>query len=216
MATACYPYETVAGPSVCIDPNPYSTIKEKKVCEVQNIALSNQGAPVAITKIDEEAFATKTQFKITIRNVGNGDVLTTYAAYNKCDPYGQESQTKIQREDVDRVRILSVKISNNPLTCGPFVDGNVKDTSGNIRIINGEGFVICELPSSAYSNKISAYTTPLSIRLSYGYRNTAEKKILIKKETSAGFGGAAETPITPTTESPTVPDYVRPRGGEET
>ena len=76
-------------------------------------------------------------------------------------------------------------MSNNQLICGPFVDGNVKDVSGNIRIINGEGFIICELPNSAYTNKISAYTTPLSIRLSYGYRNTAERKLLIKKE-SAG------------------------------
>jgi hypothetical protein len=73
--------------------------------------------------------------------------------------------------------------------CGPFVDGDVKSSGGLIRMINSEGSVICEMPSSDYSNKISAYTTPLLIQLSYGYKNTAERKILIKKETGGLSGG---------------------------
>ncbi|MBS3114167.1 hypothetical protein J4448_03625 [Candidatus Woesearchaeota archaeon] len=181
LATACYYYFTVAGPSVCIDPNPYSTVKEKKVCEVQDIALSNQGAPIAVTKIDEEAFATKTQFKITIKNVGGGDVLKADATLNKCDPSGTQ---KIAREDIDKVNLIWVKISDKALMCGPFAEGPAKNTGGLIRVINGEGFVICELPSNEYSNKISAYTTPLLIQLSYGYRNSIEKKIQIKQEIS--------------------------------
>ena len=187
LATACYYYLTIAGPSVCIDPNPYSTIKEKKVCEVQGITLSNQGAPIAITKIDEEAFATKTQFRITIKNVGGGDVMKADAANNKCDPSGTQ---KIEREDIDKVNLLWAKISDKALMCGPFVDGNVKSSGGLIRMINGEGSFICEMPSSDYSNKISAYTTPLLIHLSYGYRNTAERRILIKKEAS-GLGSGS-------------------------
>ena len=186
LATACYYYLTITGPSVCIDPNPYSTIKEKKVCEVQGIALSNQGAPIAITKIDEEAFATKTQFRITIKNVGGGDVLKDDAANNKCDPSGTE---KIEREDIDKVNLIWAKISDKALMCGPFVDGDVKSSGGLVRMINGEGSVICEMPSSDYSNKISAYTTPLLIQLSYGYKNTAERKILIKKEAGGLSGG---------------------------
>lgn len=190
LATACYYYLTIAGPSVCIDPNPYSTIKEKKVCGVQDISLSNQGAPVAVTKIDEEAFATKTQFKITIKNVGNGDVLKADAANNKCDPFGAQ---KIQRDDIDKVNLMWVKVSDKALMCGPFAETNIKSTGGLIRLINGEGFVICEMPNSEYSNKISAYTTPLLIQLSYGYRNSIEKKIQIKKEVS-GLSGGIDTP----------------------
>ena len=182
LATACYGYMTVAGPAVCIDPNPYSTIKEKKVCEVQNIVLSNQGAPVAVTRIDEEAFATKTRFKITVKNVGTGDVMKEDAASNKCDPRGE---ARIAREDIDKVKLESAKIAGRELQCQPFVDGQVIGQSGLIRLTNnGEGFAICELPSSDYSNKVSAYTTPLLIQLSYGYRNTIEKKIMIKREAS--------------------------------
>ena len=193
LATACYYYLTIAGPSVCIDPNPYSTIKEKKVCEVQDTTLSNQGAPVAVTKIDEEAFATKTQFKITIKNVGNGDVLKADAANNKCDPFGTQ---KIQRDDIDKVNLMWVKVSDKALMCGPFAESNVKSTGGLVRLINGEGFVICEMPNSEYGNKISAYTTPLLIQLSYGYRNTIEKKIQIKQEVSGLGGSGISAPAT--------------------
>ena len=189
LATACYYYSTVAGPSVCIDPNPYSTIKENKVCTVQGLTLSNQGAPIAVTKIDEEAFSTKTQFRITIKNVGGGDVLKEDALSDKCNPSGD---AKIEREDIDKVYIGGVKISDKNLDCGPFSDGAIKGTIGYIRLINGEGFVICELPKSAYSNQISAYTTPLLIQLTYGYRNTIQKKILIKKEGGSSIGGVSD------------------------
>lgn len=180
-ATACYKYLTVAGPSVCIDPDPYSTI-QKKICEAQDITLSNQGAPIAVTKIDEEAFATKTQFKITIKNVGNGDALK-HEATNKCGPSGD----KILREDIDKIYLQEVKIGEKVLDCGPFAstgDGSVRGQKGDVRLINGEGFIICELPSSDYSQSKTAYTTPMTITLFYGYRNSIEKKMEIKMESS--------------------------------
>ena len=206
LATACYYYFTIAGPSVCIDPNPYSTVKEKKVCEVQDTSLSSQGAPIAVTRIDEEAFATKTQFRITIKNAGNGDVLKADAASNKCDPSGTQ---KITREDVDKVNLMWVKIADKALMCGPFAEAPQKNTGGLIRLINGEGFVICELPSSEYSNKISAYTTPLLIQLSYGYRNSIEKKIQIKKEVS-GFASGESTPTSPIIEDRDIGGFGTP------
>lgn len=203
LATLCYYYETSAGPSVCIDPNPYSTIKEKKVCEVQDISLTNQGAPVAVTKIDEEALARKTQFKITIKNVGGGDVLIKDALKNKCDPNPTGDSKKIVREDVDKVYLKGVKISNRPLKCRPFADGKTEGTEGLIRLINGEGFIICELPDTDYNNKISAYTTPLLIELGYGYRNTAEKKMQIKRESSGLVGRGSGAP--PPDATPSMP-----------
>ena len=50
------------------------------------------------------------------------------------------------------------------------------------------------MPDTKYSNKISAYTTPLVVELTYGYRNTVQRKILIKKETGGlGSGGNSDT-----------------------
>ena len=205
LATACYDYSTVAGPSACIDPNPYSTLKEKKVCEIQDITLSNQGSPIAVTKIDEEAFATKTQFKITIKNVGKGDVIR-YGALDKCTLVGD----KLAREDVDKVYLAGAKIGTKSLTCGPFATnqgGIVRGISGDIRLLNGEGFVICELQSSDYASTKTAYSTPMRIELLYGYRNTVEKKIQIKKETS-GLGGSNPAPTsTGVTSTPASSHY---------
>ncbi len=181
LATACYHYETVAGSPVCIDPNPYSTV-EKKICEVHDIALASQGAPIAVTKIDEEAFATKTQFKITIKNVGGGDVIKE-TSFNKCGSSGE----KVEREDIDKLKIEEVKISDKYLQCGPYSEGEVRGGAGLVRLINGEGYITCELPKSAYSayeTGTTAFTTPLMIKLSYVYRNTAERKLQIKKEIS--------------------------------
>ena len=187
LATACYTYNTIAGPSVCIDPNPYSTIKEKKVCAVQDLTLTNQGAPVAVTTINEEALATKTQFKITIKNVGNGDVIKP-GSLGKCSPYGDD---KVLREDIDKVQLEEVQVGNRRLTCRPFVDGGTDGVSGFIRLVNGEGFIICEFFKTDYENSKTAFTTPLKIKFNYLYRNTVEKKIQLKKETSGLSGGSS-------------------------
>ncbi len=194
LATACYHYETTAGAQVCIDPDPYSVVKQKKVCQASDAALTSQGAPIAVVKIAEEAFAAKTTFKITVKNVGSGEVLMA-ESINKCDPYttrvsmDSSGSVKIQREDLDKVSVESVKVSETPLNCGPYIDNNgaVKRTEGGLmRLLNGEGFIICELPSGSYAKTNSAYTTPLVVKLKYGYRTTTERKVMIKREMPSG------------------------------
>lgn len=197
LATICYNYHTIAGPPVCIDPNPYSTIKEKKVCEVKDITLSNQGAPIAVTKIKEEAYATKTQFRITIKNIGGGDSIRVKQSsefFEKCDPFGSK---KVERDDIDKVYLQEVKISDNFLQCGPYTEDHVKGIQGYVRLVNGEGSVICEFQKSDYGKAATAYTTPIKIKLSYGYRTVAERKMRIIKETTAAI---SDTP--PYTELP--------------
>ena len=185
LVTACYKYATIAGPPVCIDPQPYSTVRERRVCEVQDISLSSQGAPVAVTKIEEEALAQKTLFKITIKNVGNGDIIKL-ESYNKCNPF-YTADGKLEREDIDKVNLVEARIGDKSLQCAPFIDDEVKSTSGYVRLINGEGTIICELPKSEYAGSKTAYTTPLQIVLSYVYRNTINKRLqIIKESTSIG------------------------------
>jgi hypothetical protein len=110
-----------------------------------------------------------------------------------CDPFGGEAANKLGRKDIDLVYVESVQVGSTPLECEPFVDGSIRGSKGQIRLTNGEGFIICELNAGSYANPRTAYTTPLSILLYYGYRNTAEKKLLIKNErtdrSSAGAGG---------------------------
>src|SRR3989344_2813464 len=219
LATACYQYQTVVGPTVCIDPDPYTTVNQKKVCQVKDTALSSQGAPVAITSINEEAFDQKTQFKITIKNVGGGEVVKK-ESLDKCDPYGKSStaagssnSNKIARDDLDKVYVDFVNIADRPITCGPFADGTVKGTSGLLRMINGEGFIICELQKGKgeYSQTNTAYTTPMVIHLSYGYRTTIQRNIqVIREPPSSGSSPQPEAPTSlPESPSTYVPGTLR-------
>lgn len=197
LATLCYEYKTIAGPSVCIDPDPYPTVKQKKVCEVKDITLTSQGAPIAVTKIEEKALSEKTQFMITIKNVGGGDVLRIRSeaqqaqgasqaqqpgsTIEKCDPFGS---SKITKEDISKVYVEGITLGDKFLQCWPFAESNAKSDKGHIRMQNGEGSVICELmkENNAYPGGTTAYTTPLRIELSYAYKTTAETKTLLKKE----------------------------------
>ncbi len=170
LATVCYEYVTKDGPSVCIDPKPFDETQEK-VCQIGDITLASQGAPVAITKIDEEASTNKIRFKIHIKNVGGGDIIKLNAL-GKCNPYGSAD---LERDDFDRVVLGEVTVGSEKLSCEPLAEGRV------IRLFNGEGFVICTLDKPSAG---SAYTTPLNIELGYGYRSTILKPIKISKITS--------------------------------
>jgi hypothetical protein len=170
LATVCYPYITKASPSVCIDPFPYDE-KQKKVCKIGSQTLPTQGAPIAITRIDQEASSSKMQFKISIKNVGGGDALSLDSLEN-CNPF---SGPKLNRKDFDKVEMLAATAGPFELDCGPFVDGR------NIRLSNGEGFVICSLKSDSFIDAGSAYTTPLNLRFRYGYRSTITKPITISR-----------------------------------
>ena len=186
LATACYDYNTIASPQVCIDPDPYSTVSTKKACSINDISMSNQGAPIAVTGINEEALATKTQFRITIKNVGGGDAIK-YTSIDKCDPFGN---VKLDREDIDKVFLAEATIGKSQLQCSPFAEGNAKDTTGFVRLVNGVGSIICELKKEDYAQTNSAYTTPFKVQLSYIYKITAQRQISIKKETGGLAGGS--------------------------
>ena len=218
LVTACYYYFTIAGPQVCIDPDPYSTIIKKKVCEVNPITLSNQGAPIAVTRIDEEALAQKTHFRITIKNVGSGEVIKATAyditgptpeSFDKCNPFGEK---KLEREDVDKVFLQEAIVGNKALKCGPFAEGSVEGFQGLVRLINGEGSIICKLDKTDYAPTNTAYTTPLKIKISYLYKTTAERKFTIKKETSGLGGESGGTGVI--TPPPSQPEQEFPFGGE--
>lgn len=193
LATLCYPYVTKASPTVCIDPLPFDD-RQQKVCTIGSQTLSSQGAPIAITRIDEEAATNNIKFKITIKNVGKGDVLKPGSDENnvnlldKCsmsapaDSSGKKPA--LGRKDFDKIRLEKVEIGSVDLfkngKCGPFSDGST-DT---IRLFNGEGFIICSLEISDLGAIPSAYTTPLNIELSYSYRSTASRHIKISKLTT--------------------------------
>ncbi|MBD3354629.1 hypothetical protein GF361_01430 [Candidatus Woesearchaeota archaeon] len=93
-----YDYQTEAGAEVCINPDIYSHVKTKeKICEPKEIILSDgQGAPVAVTKIQQEAVPfenrIRIKFNIYMENKGEGDIK-------------------------DNITLDEVRLANVPITC---------------------------------------------------------------------------------------------------
>jgi hypothetical protein len=140
LVTACYDYKTIANPNVCIDPRPFTTAKEKKVCTIHDVSLKDQGAPVAITKVEEKALSNSLQFKIHFKNVGRGDVIAINAL-NRC--YGEGRQEKLEKRHMDLVKITKVRIGTKDLNCGKLL--TIEGDDNYARLINNEGFVVCNL-----------------------------------------------------------------------
>ena len=172
LATACYSYQTKAGPSVCIDPNPYQADIEKS-CSVDAISLGSQGAPIAVTNVEEEVMTGEFQFKITIKNVGGGQAIKT-DNFDDCNPF--ESRIDL-KQNVDFIYVDGkIKIGSTDLECRPIGSDN------SIRLIEGAGYIICTLPNTDDIKRFSqGYTTPIIIPLKYTYRTSIQQPIQVIK-----------------------------------
>jgi len=167
LLTACYSYESLASPQVCIDPNPFSPNLKQKVCTAQPVSGGTQGAPVAISSVDVLPSPGNTKFKIYVNNVGGGRVFKSgLGALAKCSPFSGDWLTfnELDYVEVEDVIVSDVSIKNS---CKPL-DNN------NLRLTNGQGVFWCEF------NRIrgtSAYQTPIIIKLRYGYETTLIKNL---------------------------------------
>jgi len=167
LVTNCYMYSTFAAPTVCIDPQPYST--NRKVCNPKVASWSGgQGAPLAITRVTQENTPRHAIFHITIQNVGHGTVYNP-GSLEKCSPYypgGAKSS------DLNQVWVGEVRIDKYGLECTPR---NV------IRLDpNGRGELTCTYPIQ-HAQLNSAYQTPLVIELWYGYSETMQRTVPVKR-----------------------------------
>ncbi len=172
LATACYSYETLANPLVCVDSDPFGINTRQKACTTKDVSLSGgQGAPVAVTKVELSPSKEKLRFKISIANVGGGTVYNMNS--QNCNPYSSGLTPK----ERDQVTIAEVSVANINLlsfgACKPL-------TNGNINLIGGKRDIICELDlgSSGLANS-PAFSTPMVIRLRYGYSSSISKNVEI-------------------------------------
>jgi len=163
--TACYKYRTEAGVDVCIDPDPLRIQPEDKVCVIHDTSLSSQGAPVAVTRVEEDAAKGRVQFQIAIRNVGAGTVI---ASSNGAVPLDR-CQADLRQDEIDKVE-LTAELSGRSLECNPK----------QVRLINGQGIAICSLFLADYQTQ-EAYQTTLNVYLDYGYRNSIAKRVDVLK-----------------------------------
>ena len=132
LVHSCYDYKTTADAIVCVDPDPFEVVEERKVCNIHDVSLGGgQGAPIAVTKIEEEVGSDQIYFRIHISNVGGGSVMLP-KSYNDC-PFD------IEFDELDKV-VAKAKL---PYDASP--DCSPKGTASDpIRLTNGNGYIFCK------------------------------------------------------------------------
>lgn len=168
LVTNCYLYTTYAAPQVCIDPAPLD--EGRKVCVPREITYNGgNGAPIAVSSIEQENTRKRIYFDINIQNVGGGQVFDM-GYMERCSPYYPGRLSSMQ---MDKVYVIDARIGNQHLKCTP-------DRGDGVRLVNGRGQVKCYYDLE-YQTAKSAYETPLIVELAYGYAENMERRMTIKR-----------------------------------
>jgi hypothetical protein len=174
-ATACYKYKTEATAEVCVDTDVHNLKPTDKVCQVQDITLTDQGSPVAVTKIVptilpvQEGFVTP-QFIIHVENKGKGEIVRQDKVQEACtsQALGKDDWNIV---NVEEVSLSGMSVSNGLIACDPFF----------IPLRQGKGFTRCTMKEGVVTTENPAYTTPLYVRLGYGYSSSVSTRVVMEK-----------------------------------
>jgi len=163
---ACYPYQTKAQISLCVDTNPFSM--SKKGCRVEPIELDSQGAPVAVVRVDESTIPVgngKVQllFKILVENKGSGIVVLKDAYSKLC------SNEELKPEEVNALQ-AHAKLGFQDLECSPERIVLSASDEGTL------GFFTCRTKEMPMKD---AYKSVLTIFLDYGYIQSGMREVMI-------------------------------------
>ena len=191
--TACYPYKTEATAQVCVDSDIYNERVQEKVCTPQTLSMGTisvegqelprgQGAPIAITKIEQTMVShdsenlIKPTYVIHIKNMGEG-LPVEIGSYEKAC-----SGTGIEKRTLNVVR-ANVYLSDRgtQLDCKPKLDSSSPNLAGHVKLEKEEDTIRCELKQGV-PKSLGTFTTPLIIDLDYGYTFTISKPVMIKKQ----------------------------------
>ncbi len=161
-AVACYPYKTEASPVVCINPQLVFGTEDISagVCDFVDAKISpTQGAPIAVTKVETWYFIEQqeVEFRVFVKDVsGKGVVLNKNAYGKRC--LGTEP---LKPEDLNVVT-AEIFLSGEQLSCYSAAS----EEPQNIFTLAENQYIRCRAKIDPAQ---PAYTTPLSVSLSYGY-----------------------------------------------
>jgi hypothetical protein len=176
IMTACYPYMTEASAPVCIETDIYGMKPVEKVCKAGTVSLGGgQGAPVAVTKVEQRTLSergefVRPQFLIHVRNLGRGTVVRTDKVETAC------SSQPLNASEINVVHLEELSFSEFSLTGGHF-----ECLPAEIRLKAGEGFAKCTLRPELLTTERQTYSTSLFIRLRYGYFQTIAQDVLLER-----------------------------------
>jgi len=171
VLTACYDYETIANPVVCIDPNLYSIQAVEQACTVQDVSMmGGQGAPVSVSRVDVDMMKEKVLFKIHVTNSAGGRVFRTGLSKR-----GFGAHTCPFNLEYDDLNIVDYNIDmrgGSLIKCSPQLNN-----APRVRLVENKATIFCTFDIRGDY----AFTTPLNIRLGYGYMESISKDVEILK-----------------------------------
>jgi hypothetical protein len=175
---ACYPYATIFSDTMCVDTDPNNLRVAKKTCTAKDLTSSGQGAPVAITKVEQKIIPAESeqgirmQFKIYAENKGDGQVINYYNYKEVCT--GKSSKS----DDYNVVLLNSIRFSDYEFTQGKGT--GLECYPNPMREVKGSYFTQCTITAgNAIPKDRLTFETPLVIELAYGYKNIAAEEIEI-------------------------------------
>ena len=182
-----FTYTTTASVPICYDPNPQSTRQLEKPCKfTESVSLSSQGAPVAVSSIEQDVVGGddgKVLYRIFLENKGSGKIVNPSVAL-ETNPF----KDGYRLSELNNVFLAKFRVgAAEAKVCRPLV----------IKMIDGKGVSFCEFLKTEINPNHQAIETPVTIVLGYGYTNIIEKKINIEEGVSiaAGAGAGAPTEI---------------------
>ena len=164
---SCYAYTTFVSPEVCVDPSPHSG--DDKVCRAnRQINTGSQGAPVAVTRVDQHNTGRTVELTFHVRNVGNGRVWNV-GSLERCSPYYPDSRISTAHRNV--VFLAYAEMEGVALRCD----------RREIRLDDrGEGTFRCSYDLRDSGTAVgSAYVAPLRAELWYGYEQTINRNLRV-------------------------------------
>ncbi len=180
FASLCYPYTTVFSDFICVDMNVQATDVRRQVCQEQDLILADQGAPVAITRIEVENQPAgkdvvtgdpqvRPVFTIHLKNKGSGSVLSPVNNPGELDRVC--SFQDLKQGDFSTVRVSALLSNSKHLICQPET----------VRLYGGEGFTRCQVSDEDLMLGYQNYQTSLSVNMSYVYLTSSSKEISIER-----------------------------------
>jgi|GEM_PF-4866773 len=159
-AVGCYTYETFAAIPICIDPEPNKN-DATDPCTPGAYSSGTQAAPVAVSNVQVESTTSRAILRITVRNVGPGEILDE-SIIGRCMDFD------ILPADKNWIDLVEAKLGNAyALQCEP---------TNPIKVPDGTGTITCWVDNPGTTGG-AAFMTTLNLRLRYGYKETISTSV---------------------------------------
>jgi len=187
----CFPYQTTLSEQVCVDGDVYNLDEREQVCQAEDLVLSDQGAPVAITSVEFESLPAGTE-QVTVDSqapvVDSNEQFTGTSTETTTEsvplvrPVFRLSLRNVGGGEIVRARNPDEQALCDVLPVGEGFDRNtvlVKAWLGNTelecfpktpRFVNGESEVTCTVPGNTHVSVRSNYYELFRAELYYVYR----------------------------------------------